>query len=100
MRRSGRCAGRHRVGAPLQRVFRRLWDPRQREEAARLNAREPGWEVLYGPWTRRFWGFAAWPSPRGVIVHAPTADELVDAMRAAEVTAAVNAAPTWWDPSP
>src|SRR5690606_10114646 len=64
-------------------------DERRRAQAAHLDAHEPGWLVLYGPWSRAFFAFAAWPAPRALIVGARTPEALRDAMRHAETAAAV-----------
>ena len=59
----------------------------QRAQAAHLDALEPGWAILYGPWSRVFFAFAAWPATRGVVVNAPTPEGLWQAMREAEMLA-------------
>jgi hypothetical protein len=83
------AGGRHRCGVPYTPVRRRRWDERQRAQAAHLDALEPGWAILYGPWSRVFFAFAAWPAPRALVVGARTPEGLWDAMRQAEMSAAV-----------
>lgn len=56
----------------------------RRDIAQRLNAREPAWDVMYGVASRLFWAFPSWRAPSGLIVSAPTPDELLAQMRAAE----------------
>ena len=75
-------------------------DVHQRQQAARLDAREPGWLVLYAPWRRRFVAFAAWPTPEGLMVTASTPEELVEEMRDVEVARGVAVAPAWGRCSP
>ncbi len=87
--------GRHRCGVPYTPVRRIRWDVRQREQAARLDAEEPGWVIVYGPWSRRFMAFAAWPVSRGLVVDARTPEELWEAMRDAEMTDAAMSGGRW-----
>jgi hypothetical protein len=55
---------------------------RQRADEARvIEARCPGWAVIYGPYSRMFWAFGA---PDGRPITARTASELLGEMRAAE----------------
>ena len=55
---------------------------RQRPDEARLiEARCPGWAVIYGTYTRLFWAFGA---PDGRPIAARTASELLGQIRAAE----------------
>lgn len=48
----------------------RGWDPDKRRAAWELDRSEPGWAVFYGPYTRRFYAIAAWPSPRPLVLDA------------------------------
>lgn len=82
------AGGRHRCGVPYTPVGRRRWDERQRAQAAQLDALEPGWSVVYGPWSRLFFAFAAWPASRAVVVDARTPEALWQAMREAETSGA------------
>jgi hypothetical protein len=86
---------RHRRGSPPSPRPRPPVDARQREQAALIDAREPGWTVIYGPWSRRFFAFAAWPAPQGVIVDSATLEDLVAAMRGAEAEHGAALAPAW-----
>ncbi|MEV5411018.1 hypothetical protein AB0K60_19510 [Thermopolyspora sp. NPDC052614] len=81
--------GRHRLGTPHVTVRRRLWDRHRRDEADALNDREHAWTVLYGPWSRAFWAFAAWPVPHPLVVDAHTVEGLQEEMRAAETSLAL-----------
>ena len=87
---------RHRRGSPPPPPRPRTpADAHQRELAALIDAREPGWTVVYGPWSRRFFAFAAWPVQRGLVVTATTAEALVEEMRDAEVAHGAAVAPAW-----
>lgn len=87
-----RSHGRHarRPDAPYVHVRRGRWDEPQRAQAQHLDAHEPAWAIVYGPWSRRFFAFAAWHAPRALIVAADTAEALWDAMRDAESSAGVR----------
>jgi hypothetical protein len=52
-----------------------------REEARVIEARCPGWAVIYGWYTRMFWAFGA---PDGRPITARSASELLGRIRAAE----------------
>jgi hypothetical protein len=56
-------------------------EQRRHGEAQVIEAKFPGWAVLYGPYTQLFWAFG---SPDGVPITAPSASELLGLMRAAE----------------
>jgi hypothetical protein len=62
-------------------------DPAQRRAAARLSRRYPHWEILWGTWSRRFWGFPRFDAPPGTIICAPTVAALLSLMRQAELAA-------------
>ncbi|MET8141835.1 ATP-binding protein [Sphaerisporangium sp. NPDC005288] len=79
-----RQKGRHRQGAGFEQVVRRQWDLAERAAAHQLDLLEPGWTVLYGVGTRRFYALATWPAPEAVIVQARDTDELRRLMREAE----------------
>jgi hypothetical protein len=49
-----------------------------------IEAKCPGWTVLYGWYSRRFWGFG---SPDGRPISAQSASDLLGLIRAAERTA-------------
>lgn len=52
-----------------------------RSEARVIEAKYPGWVVLYGPYSRLFWAFGA---PDGRPISARSAAELIGFMRATE----------------
>jgi hypothetical protein len=53
----------------------------RRSEAQVIEAKYPGWAVMYGPYSRLFWAFG---SPNGRPIRARSASELLGFMRAAE----------------
>jgi hypothetical protein len=63
------------------------YDREQRVEAARVQRSHPAWVVLYGPYSRTFYGFPAFAVPAGTIVTAATPADLVVLMRQAEIAA-------------
>ena len=56
-------------------------EPQRRQEADIIEAKCPGWIILYGPYTRLFWAYGA---PDGQPIAARTASELLGFMRAAD----------------
>ena len=88
---------RHRRGSPPNPCPRPRTpaDTHQRQQAALIDAREPRWTVVYGPWSRRFFAFAAWSTPQGLMVTASTPEELVEAMRDVEVAHGERVVPAW-----
>jgi hypothetical protein len=56
-------------------------------EAARVQRAHPAWVVLYGPYTRTFYGFPVFAVPAGTIVSAATPADLVVLMRQTEIAA-------------
>lgn len=78
------AGGRHRLRTPHEAVWPRRWDANRRRQAEALDDQESAWLIVYGPWSRLFWAFAAWPAPSPVVVDAHTADGLREEMRAAE----------------
>ena len=93
-RRDSRTPGRHRPGQARTTVPRRLWDVRARAEAERLERSLPGWIVLYGPGSRRFYALAAWPAPTPVMLEDRTPEGLEERMRQAETDALIGQRPT------
>jgi hypothetical protein len=65
-----------------------MWEPdaydlqRREEEAEAAEAKCPGWLVVYGWHSRRFWGYGAID---GVAVEAKSAPELLGRIREAEI---------------
>ncbi|MGW5259721.1 hypothetical protein ACWEQG_02020 [Microbispora sp. NPDC004025] len=76
MIRPSRPGGRHRDGAEPGAWKRRAWDLDQHAEAGQLAERWPGWTVMYGKGSRRFYALAAWPVPEPLILDARTAADL------------------------
>lgn len=65
-------------------------DQAKAEIAREINARLPGWVVLWGPYHRRFTAFGAC-TPAATIIDDPVAETLVDRMRAAQFAALYQA---------
>lgn len=86
-----RAPGRHRAGRPHTLVHRRVWDSPARDQAERLNQAFPGWVVLYGPGSRRFYAIATWPAPEPIMVEATTTEDLAERMREAETALLLHA---------
>src|SRR5687768_3903066 len=53
--------------------------------ARRIEAGNPGWVVMWGPASRKFWGFASWCTSHSLITSAPDAAGLLAQMRQAEM---------------
>lgn len=84
--RQARPAGQPQTKAPAR---RRLYDRHERALAARISRERPGWVVLWGVYSRRFWAFPTGKAiPRGTILSAPHPRELLAAMYQAELAAA------------
>ncbi|GGK69043.1 hypothetical protein Sme01_14400 [Sphaerisporangium melleum] len=81
-----RAKGRHRQGAGFEHVVRRQWDLAEQAAAHLLDLLEPGWAVMYGVGTRRFYAIATWPALEPLIIEARATDELCRLMREAERT--------------
>jgi hypothetical protein len=65
------------------------YDRREHAYAARIEQKHPGWVVLWGMFSRRYWAFPTNTAiPRGTILSAPQPRELVAAIRQAELAAA------------
>ncbi|GHE37595.1 hypothetical protein GCM10017673_45060 [Streptosporangium violaceochromogenes] len=89
-----RLPGRHRAGQAPTTVHRRAWDGPARAEAERLERSRPGWVVLYGVGSRRFYAMAAWPVSEPVMVSDPTAEGLEERMGEAEAALLLRSAPS------
>jgi hypothetical protein len=61
--------------------------------AARMGRDFRRWLVVWGAYTREFWGYPCFPVPRGTIVHSPDPDEAASTMTAIEMSASYLAAP-------
>lgn len=77
-----RTHGRHRTGrpAPPAPLHRRRWDATAQATAAELDRAHPGWTILYGVHSRRFYAIAAWAAAEPITVHGATAEQLLAAM--------------------
>ncbi|GII87284.1 hypothetical protein Ssi03_52740 [Sphaerisporangium siamense] len=62
------------------------WDAGKRALAAQMDRLEPGWHVMYGLWSRRFYAIATC-CPVAMIVEARTPEELRERMREGELEA-------------
>ncbi|MER5422374.1 hypothetical protein [Streptosporangium roseum] len=89
-RRPARAPGRHRDGRHPTTVPRRVWDHEARAEAERLDRAWPGWTVLYGTGSRRFYAMAAWPTVEALNVSDHSPEGLEAQMREAEMAMAVQ----------
>ncbi|MEV0348543.1 hypothetical protein AB0H88_22435 [Nonomuraea sp. NPDC050680] len=56
-------------------------DQANREIAHTIQARSPGWVVLWSVWRRRFSAFGCWTSAQSVIIDAVDAEELIREMQ-------------------
>ncbi|MEV6153381.1 hypothetical protein AB0L53_23830 [Nonomuraea sp. NPDC052129] len=52
-----------------------------REIAHTIQARSPGWVVMWSVWRRRFSAFGCWTSAPSVIIDAGDAEELIREMQ-------------------
>jgi len=75
----------------MLRVAGEPYDPGQRRAAGRIERQNPGWVVMYGPWTRHYWAYPRFSAPRGTILDAPSIAELLPLMRAAELAGPASA---------
>ncbi|GAA2114632.1 hypothetical protein [Actinomadura alba] len=64
-----------------------------KREAAVLEVRSPGWIVLWGDYTRKFWAFAGWIASEAIVIAATTVQEMERRMRLIE--AHYPQRPTW-----
>ncbi|GII77791.1 hypothetical protein Sru01_27730 [Sphaerisporangium rufum] len=92
-RRSGRPRGRHTAGRPYAPVEPGAPDPGARAAAVLVDRLEPDWTVIYGPWSRRFYALAVFPTAEPLIIEAATAPELRALMREAERDTAARPRP-------
>ncbi|MFC7387291.1 hypothetical protein [Sphaerisporangium rhizosphaerae] len=83
----GTRIGRHALGQPyveVERADRGEPDLADRAAAVLLHRMEPAWTIMYGPWSRRFYALALYPTPEPLTVEARTAQDLLTQMRRAE----------------
>ncbi|GII87249.1 hypothetical protein Ssi03_52390 [Sphaerisporangium siamense] len=78
-----RPGGRHAPGVLVTEVRPRLWDQDKKAAADLLDRMEPGWHVMYGLWSRRFYAIAVWQT-EPLIEDARSVEELCERMRAVE----------------
>jgi hypothetical protein len=64
-------------------------DRHQREVAAKLTRAMRYWVVIWGAWSRAYWGFPCFAAPEGTILWAEDSDEML--MRIARVEEAAHA---------
>ncbi|MEV6984148.1 hypothetical protein AB0M95_23235 [Sphaerisporangium sp. NPDC051017] len=92
------AAGRHRRGSatePERREpdgRRKIWDGKQKARAEQLGLLEPGWLVIYGPYSRRFYAIARIAEVSEPLLDAATSDELRSLMRGSELPGLVPSA--------
>jgi hypothetical protein len=92
---AGAVAGRHATSRQepppppwlSDRERRQNRDREQRRLAARLAEVFPRWCVMWGTYSRQFWGYPKFRVPRGTIAHAISPDDLAGMMRAIERSA-------------
>ncbi|MET9065863.1 hypothetical protein ACWDR1_07610 [Streptosporangium sandarakinum] len=58
--------------------------------ARALQARRPGWVVLWRPWARSFWAFPCWITDDPRPVEARRADDLLSLMAEVEIADAAH----------
>lgn len=63
------------------------YDRPQREMAATLTRRTSNWVVVWGAWSRAYWGFPRFAAPPGTVLSAEHPDEVLAKMHRAEVAA-------------
>jgi hypothetical protein len=72
--------------------MRVIYDPDQRELAARIERFFPRWMVMWGAYSRQFWAYPRFRVPRGTIAHAAKPDDLACMMREIQRSAAMAGA--------
>ncbi len=63
------------------------YDPSQRLTAARIQQANPGWLLIWGTHSRRYFAFPLFGAARGTILTASDPDRLLTGMRRAEAAA-------------
>ncbi|MET8141465.1 hypothetical protein ABZU32_14255 [Sphaerisporangium sp. NPDC005288] len=83
--------GRHRLRRPATMPEplapdggRKAWDEKQQARAGQLGLLEPGWLVMYGVYSRRFYAIARTAEVAEPLVEAATPGELCALMRDSE----------------
>jgi hypothetical protein len=61
-----------------------MYDVGRAVEARHVQATNPGWVVMWGTGSRRFWAFACWHRAESLVLHAPDVVELLAQMWQAE----------------
>ena len=69
-------------------MTRRLDDQQQRF-AAQVEQDHQDWVIMWGYYSRLYWAFPRFNVPPGTVVAAPAPGELTEAMRRAEIAAAL-----------
>jgi hypothetical protein len=75
-------------------------DDQQQRYAAQLEHDHPSWVIIWGYHSRLYWAFPLFNAPQGTVVAAPSPAELTEAMRRAELAAAVPPGPRPAAPRP
>ena len=70
-----------------------VYDPAKRHAAARLSRDHPGWLIMWGPHSRRYFAYPAFDAPPGTIVTEASSGALRAALRQAELAAARRPTP-------
>lgn len=59
----------------------------ERQVAERLAGAFPRWLVMYGAWSRQYWGYPRFRVPRGTIVHSASPGDLAAQIRRVQAIA-------------
>jgi hypothetical protein len=59
-------------------------DAQQRDTAGLIERDNPGWMVIFGRYSRRYWAYPLFPVPTGTVVGAASPADLVTRMREVE----------------
>jgi len=60
-------------------------DAEQRATASMIEREHPGWMVIFGRYSHRYWAYPLFPVPPGTIVGAASPGDLVSRMREVEI---------------
>jgi hypothetical protein len=70
-----------------------LFDPDQRNAAARIEHDHPQWLIVWGAHTRLFWAFPRFQAPAGTIIAAADTAELTTRMQHTELASRAHMPP-------
>lgn len=62
-------------------------DRAERQLAVRLGEAFPHWVVMWGVWSRQYWGFPRFRVPRGTIAHSADPRDVAAQMRQVQAAA-------------